>query len=68
VGNDFAHRAISISLIHRKAEFLVRRMQDALDLNSFATLADLADALRTSDVSPWRFRGGHAIRRRASHS
>jgi aminoglycoside phosphotransferase (APT) family kinase protein len=45
MGNDFAHHAMSISLIHRKAEFLVRRMQDAVDLNSFATLADLAGAL-----------------------
>jgi hypothetical protein len=45
MGNDFAHHATSISLIHRKAEFLVRRMRDAVDLNSFATLADLADAL-----------------------
>lgn len=42
---DFVRRAMSATLIHRKAEFLVRRMGAVVDLPAFATLDDLADAV-----------------------
>ncbi|WP_152362473.1 phosphotransferase family protein [Microlunatus speluncae] len=45
VDDPFCHRALSITLMHRKAEFLVRRIGAAVDLSRFATLSDLAEAV-----------------------
>ncbi|MFC7625240.1 phosphotransferase family protein [Microlunatus sp. GCM10028923] len=45
VDGDFPRRALSITLMHRKAEFLVRRIRAVVDLDSCRTLADVADAV-----------------------
>ncbi len=45
VDDQFWHRALSVTLMHRKAEFLLQRMHAAVDLSRYPTLSDLAEAI-----------------------
>lgn len=45
IDDDFAHRALSVTLMHRKGDFLIRRLIAVVDLATVPTLSDLADAV-----------------------